>query len=292
MVTTPSITPPAVWAQAAAIAETAAIGSAVYATRPDKEGCYGVCFKSEAISKGRVTRFDLRGEDVYIREGIRHIISSKPMLATADFFSTLMHESEYEHVRKYAAGELLYPRLEALHSLLCRGHSPYEITAVENGCGCNPHLTMVLAAMGTRVFLKEPDDSMVGSHIRSAERHLPPDWVSRMTYLSEDESSMPANIVYWINPSPSMFQHLLYPSRRTLRNMDILVDYMGRDVAVGGFLVLQTPEMLYHDLYFDHSKWIPLFDSANNIDDEIEGIAFPTDLPRDNNYLRIFRRIA
>jgi len=295
MVTTPTITSTLAMAQAAqatAIATMESTNNTVYATRPDKDGCYGLRLHNEAVLKGRITRFDLQGEDVYLRAGIRQIISSEPMLTAADSFSSQMHESKHEHVKMYAAGELHYPRLKGLHSLLCRGRSPHEITAVENGCGANPHLTMALTSMGTKVFVIEPDDFMIGTHFGHSRRYLPAEWISRMVYIFDDESVIPADIVYWINPTPSMFRHLSYHSGRTPRNLGILVDYMGRNVVRGGFLVLQTPEALYHDLYFDHSKWIPLFDSANNVLDEIDGIAFPTDLPYDQTYLRIFRRIA
>lgn len=199
-----------------------------------------------------------------------------------------------EIIDRYVAGDASYPRMEMLHVALSGKGGPEKIVSIENGPSALPHVSMVIASMGGSVIVREPDDISFKALIRTATRKLPLDWLWRMDFdrdMDAIDRPSPAQISYWINPTARVLEmHTI--QARTPERLAMLADYLGRDVILGGYLVIQTDRPLYSELIFDPMKWRYVFDSAHAHRGVFEGIVFPTGFVGVQNDLRIFRRIA
>ena len=250
-----------------------------------------------ALAKA-AARFAPFAEETPSADDVRKILNEQPMMEGADGKTVAPRMPEYEDVDMFVKGELRYPRAESLHRLLCNGRSCRDTIAVENGPGATPHLSMMLASMGSRVFIKEPQQSLGRTLVRISKKRLPVEWLKRRECLFDYNAvahPTPAHIVYWVNPTPTMFKVLEKTWTRTPESLARLASYLGRDVILGGYLLIQTDingAEIYHDLPFDTSTWFPVFDQPLEGDGEMEGPVLPTAFYNLTNQLRIFRRIA
>ena len=186
--------------------------------------------------------------------GVERLITENPAGPKAD-------QGGQEFYRALRSGQNPYRRAEQLHQMLSGEWGPERTYAVDNGAGSLPHLAMVLAAMGSRVTVKEPDASarmlfsaLLSMHATSDIRYRV--WINDRSF-DDIIDPQPSQIVYWSNP-----QNLIdCPSWISIP------EFLGRDVMKGGFLVIQTDHMLagnrlfpnitndYLHLDFDPLKW-------------------------------------
>lgn len=154
-------------------------------------------------------------------------------------------------------GEWRQRRLEVLHRLLAGGRPMEGLRVLENGPGVLPDLAFTLLRAGSSVVLKEPDTFALRGHTRNLSRLLTSEQVGRVNYFKPDriEDPYPSDIVYWANPSPS---ELPRPAGVSLG------EYFSRDVAQGGYLVLQTDHYSplqdhYRRIEMDPAHWEQIF---------------------------------
>ncbi len=161
---------------------------------------------------------------------VRQIMHEVPL-------SVLVHDHHPEGISTHEAlrrGALRHRRLEMLHRLLAGTRELNGLQVVENGPGFTIEMTHSLLGLGAEVRVKEPDPASRRFHYRHLGKVLEGEPLTRVTYTpptGDLDTVTPAHIVYWANP----FEHdMLGFSPGALAN------YLGRDVAPGGFLVLQT----------------------------------------------------
>ncbi|MBI4238691.1 MAG: hypothetical protein HY696_09795 [Deltaproteobacteria bacterium] len=136
--------------------------------------------------------------------------------------------------RLLLAGRLRYRRLELLHRLLSGAAGPTQVSAVENAPGTMADTAIVLSQLGTAVVIKEPEGLGLQNHQHAFHYHVPADVRARVRYVSDWEAihaATPCRVVYWSHPD---WQDLVLPAGIGL------AEYVGRDVAPGGYVVIET----------------------------------------------------
>jgi len=226
---------------------------------------------------------------------VERILAMEPTMARHDGSEFVGDPSSPECLQRFVSGEIKYPRMQGIHSFLCAGKDPDKITIVENGPGGLAHVSMILSAMGYHVAIKEPNPLAVRAQIRLTTRTLPQDWLGRIVYFSDNDTieiSIPSHVVYWVNPSNTMFMHMQNRRNLSPEQLANLAGYMGRDVMIGGYLVMQTEDDLYGELHFDENRWQVIFDTTAVGRRQLKTPALPTFFYGIENNLRIFRRTA
>lgn len=131
-------------------------------------------------------------------------------------------------------GAVRFDRMRLLHRLLCSSLHQHErdVVTVENGSGRLCHLSAVVALLGSSVHVKEPS-RLTGDHHQETVAEHAPHLVSsqRIQHVSKHDIDAPlsVDIVYWPNPN-----YIMFPAEQSL------LQYLGRDVRPGGWLVIQT----------------------------------------------------
>ncbi len=162
---------------------------------------------------------------------------------------------------KILDGSFEHRRALALHRLLSGALKPEEVVAVDNACGSNANLFLSLLRMGSRVWVKEPD--IEGHAINFVDREsLSSDMqarlqVSELSNINEPMPS-PARVAYWSNPNYGNF---------ALPEGSRFVEYLSRDVGVGGYLVIQNGRGVFEretrSFDFDPLKWRLVYQSPS-----------------------------
>jgi hypothetical protein len=188
-------------------------------------------------------------------------------------------------------GEFRHRRLEALHRLLSGERDLRSLRVVDNGPGPLIDLAFTLAQLGTFVTVKEPgaDERETGEFILSFMGPDPetPEGIL-IEYLPAEriDEPTPSAIVYWSNPDPRSFKK---PPSFSLQ------DYIGRDVAPGGYLVIQNDHVSgiheeFRHLALRSPEWELVF--REELPDQASTAAnyvLPT-LQRHSLLLQIYRR--
>ncbi|MDO8526383.1 MAG: hypothetical protein Q7T03_01705 [Deltaproteobacteria bacterium] len=181
-------------------------------------------------------------------------------------------------------GEMRFPRLEALHTLLRGTSDASSVRVVDNGSGSDLNLGLVLAAAGYTVWDKEPGGIAITRQV-TLKMHAPKILQEKIHPVPRDEIDQvhPSQLVFWSNPD----ELIQWPQEQSLES------YMGRDVEAGGYLVIQTdhlpypyidPRRFYLHLAMSSKIWERVFD--NDIDDCI----IPTAQRGSLMHLQIWRR--
>lgn len=234
-------------------------------------------------------------QSAFMDDRVGRIVSTKPTMALADGRELHGDPCAIDCPSLFVSERMIYPRMQRLHSLLCAGKDPESISIVENAAGATPHVSMVLASMGFHVIVKDPSETAMKSHRRVSTATFPKDWLGRIAYFNNPytvEIPTPSHLVYWTNPPNTMFMGMQNKQGRTPDRMAELADYVGRDVMLGGFLVIQTDDDLYGELQFDESRWQVIFDTTAKGRKALRGAVLPTFCYGIDNHLRIFKRIA
>ncbi len=230
-----------------------------------------------------------------VGDRVERILSTEPTMALADGGKLHGDPCTVDYLSLFVSERMTYPRMQGLHSLLCSGQDPERISVVENGAGDVPHVSMALASMGYHVIVKDPASAAIRAHRRLSMMTLPKDWLGRIAYFDDSDTveiDTPSFLVYWVNPANTMFRGIQKRRDRTPQSQAGLAHYMGRDVLMGGYLVMQTDDDLYSELQFDESRWKVIFDTAARGRRSLRGAVLPTFCYGIDNHLRIFRRIA
>lgn len=186
-------------------------------------------------------------------------------------------------------GSFRYRRLQALHRLLSGPAGPEGAVVVDNAHGAFADLFLTAAQMGSHVWLKEPDsESDATQFIEVMEL---PEYVRERVHRSTPKNMdaplpVPARISYWSNPNYSNFELPFNAS---------FPDYLGRDVAPGGYLVIQNGrgpfEQDTRSFRFDPSRWRLVYQTSPkgnpNVGDER---VLPT-ASSSPNILTVYQRI-
>lgn len=177
--------------------------------------------------------------------------------------------------------------MEAIHSLLCGELSkkPQEVTVTDNGPGLLSHSAIVFASMGSRVIAKEPDDRCRKFYLGLISAQGRQSLESKITFRSRQskiDEPTPVDIAYWTNPS---YEVLSY------RDIKSSLNYMGRDVVRGGFMVLQTDLVPPKYLKFDEERWQVIYGIELLRSEDFKGIIMATIFHDHINSFYILRRI-
>lgn len=231
-------------------------------------------------------------------EEIRHMLSTTPMAEAQDGTPVLLdHLDVITHCMDTSARKLRLARLENLHRILCGSKPPSTICAVENGPGIIAHTAMALTSMGTRVIVKETDVDALMFHGNMMLLHGTDEMLSRLSYanlLTMINSRTPAQVVYWSNPSPLM--SATGKASRTLHtpfDKRYMLHYLGRDVTMAGFLVIQSHDQAYTDIAYDPLHWRLVLSIRMNERgrDSIQGTVLPTHYDGVGHTLTILQRL-
>jgi len=174
--------------------------------------------------------------------------------------SASSHEAHPEgltHSTALQAGAFRHRRLEILHRLLTGNRELNGLKVVENGPGFTIDLSYTLLRSGALLTVKEPDPLSRRSHSRNVGKILDAESLSRFVLVSPeaDTTGEFAHLVYWANPCEWDLNRVQTQS---------LGEYFGRDVAPGGFLVIQTDHHFdsqsgFLELSLANSRWERLF---------------------------------
>lgn len=186
-------------------------------------------------------------------------------------------------------GSFRYARLRALHRLLSGRAGPEGSVAVDNAYGSFADLFLTLSQMGSHVWLKEPDRDADAFNFM-AVMDLP-DKIKGRLHPSEPENINQAlvenaRVVYWCNPNYVNF---------ALPEGAILSEYLGRDVALGGYLVIQNGrgsfDKITHSMRFNPARWQLVYQSDAHFNVELgDERVLPTSSSA-ANALFVYRRI-
>ncbi len=91
--------------------------------------------------------------------------------------------------------------------------------------------------MGGSILIKEPNASVRKNHIYHIMKHYGREGEEgRIRYAAYEEETSPAEISYWASPTPELARRL---------GNHITLDYLGKDVVAGGFLVVQSDSIYF-----------------------------------------------
>ena len=200
-----------------------------------------------------------RAVDALLREAPFALMDDGRELPALVAAGMVRHRSR-ESMESVLNKRLRFLRLESLHRLLCGDMSPSAVVTVENGPGEMLHTARVLALLGSCVAIKEPDEVLRKAHHEGSAVSMksPEDSRDRIIYFEDIATPLHADVVYWIAPSPVMQLPKSWCSSDggESRTFDeALSEYLGRDVRIGGHLVIQTDSGAYADLPFDARHW-------------------------------------
>jgi len=230
-----------------------------------------------------------------LNKGIRRILERKPLLLDEKGRPIMRAQPSEEQVHLLSKGEFSFPRIEAIHRLLCGGRDPRHVKAIDNGPGSHPILSCVLARMGSSVVVKETAPARAELHVAAIERTIPrtASRVSHLVRSSDVDKLSFADIVYWTNPDPWMLiaDDIAEDFGTDAIDFGELAAYMGRDVTNGGFLVVQTDSYSVK-LEWDRYIWEEITRLSMNCDDvkNITGLVVPTNFYDKGNSLIVLRR--
>ncbi len=216
---------------------------------------------------------------------IKKILLREPFIIDERGRPTMIAEPSEEQITLLAGDKLRFPRMEAIHRLLCKGRDPGDFTAIDNGPGDIPNLACVLGRMGTRVTVKEPSHVRARDHFRLIDKVMPEiaHLITHAVELDEIDRPGSADIVYWTNPTPCML------SRDALSDEGNLEEYLGRDVSAGGFLVIQTDSAVIQGIDFDPYAWEEITRVSMGVE-PIAGLVMSTNHFQYENRLIVLRR--
>lgn len=150
--------------------------------------------------------------------------------------------------------KLSFPRFEGIHGVLASQFGSEEIVAVENGPDILPYTAATLLELGARVVIKETDTWAAGDHGYQLWKHYRDHFrsglVKHMSGPDKVEEPVEAHISYWISPTPGLIREHGEPG---------VLDYLGRDVVRGGFLVVQSDWCSFDALYYNSRRWEQVF---------------------------------
>jgi hypothetical protein len=196
------------------------------------------------------------------RERVDSILAKNPMMTEANGQGKLRVEPLMEQLTQFPHGHISFPRLEKLHHLLCGEKTPSQVLAVENGAANILTNALALAATGSRVVIKELDP-LYQKMFHYQINRIPDALRSLITFcngMDAVHSPLEADIAYWVSPPPMMIPRTFDESLKTSLTSDSkLLDYMGRDVIQGGFLVIQTDQERFARLPFHPFRWERVF---------------------------------
>jgi len=207
-----------------------------------------------------------------VKKGIDRLLATKPMVEWADGRKSVRlrvssDETSREHVEAIKAGELSFPRLEALHSLLAGSKEPGEILAVDGSSSGLPHLTAALARIGSKVVVKDRDGASKSRHMGHVLQHFG-EWFEdgRIDYA---DIANGVDIGYWTDPLDKL------PGRAW--DMGV-VEYLGRGLKRGGYLVMQGEfsRGQEFDLDFDTESWALVYSAALTEGGARRGLILPS----------------
>ncbi len=199
--------------------------------------------------------------------------------------------------RGFGKGQVSYPRLETMISLLIRDLGDLgcrDPLIVDNGPRSLTHISMVAARLGGRVMVKEPDYFAAEAHRQVTQRELPGRIAARIWYLQREEEvnrRIAADIAFWTSPDPGMLDSKVLKARG-FEHPDPY-EYMGRDVRPGGLLMIQTCDSQFSNHPYHPRRWSKLATNVLFEDDLIVPTKYvmPDHAPL-GNYLVILRRLS
>ncbi len=239
--------------------------------------------ESEAADAEEVSLFErgtaiFRDEPTVSHDEVLEVLRKNPPLTSASDSDYFDMEPGYDSIVAYLRGRLRYPRLEALHRLLCGAGGPGDIQAIDNGPNLMPHLAIVLASLGSCALVKELRWAARAHHSMIVTDEAPLEISARIFYAMGGMAIYrpnSADIVYWTNPDPQVARD---------------GENLGRDVAPGGYLVVQSDTEAFGRALFDPDKWQPVFDATLINYNGFSGIVIPTIMLSYTNFLAIYRR--
>ncbi len=183
------------------------------------------------------------------------------------------------------SNRFFFPKLEDIHLLLCGKKMPQDVTAIENGSGLWPHTAAALLELGCKVMVKEPDAQAYELHSRYMRRHYSAELESgsfKYAYeMTDVDAPISADVVYWANPCPGMLDQ--YDKKG-------LLEYLGRDVMVEGFLVLQSDLSQYDSIKYDSKKWEQIVSVFIGEHTSMPGLVMVTQQEGPQHSFKVFRR--
>ena len=206
---------------------------------------------------------------------IEGILKGEPMARWSDGGSTYkfsIQSTIHKDLRNMREGRLCFPRFEGIHRLLSGKVDHEDVVAVENGPSSLPFAAATILELGGRVIVKEPSIACARDHRSYLIQHYGAELVEE--YIEHARGSavdipVEADIAYWINPAPRP----IIPEGYRLES---IIEYLGRDVRPGGFLVIQSDLNSFEDIDYDAGRWEPIFSSPLTRDRGMEGFVMVT----------------
>jgi hypothetical protein len=208
---------------------------------------------------------------------IHRILTREPMIATESGVSLRVNRfSNFDQMLElYFAHSLRFPRMEALHRLLCGSCGPEQTRAVEKRPRGLAHVSAVFASMGSDVTLWKPDAVFFEIFKDSVRRLFPSEVANRLTRAERPsglERTIRASIAYWINPEHGAAAD-------------------GMDDEADDFRVIQSDVLRPSNFQPDPARWEQIYFATMEPSLGTDGIVFPTDTYYDVvNALIVHRR--
>ncbi|MBN1282311.1 MAG: hypothetical protein JXA24_00880 [Proteobacteria bacterium] len=181
-------------------------------------------------------------------------------------------------------GALHFSRFESIHRRLCLACRREDPMAVENGPGLFPYNAAAMMELGCRVTIKESDPGLRKKHLQHIAKHYAGEMQGgRIEYMADEEDPVRADISYWASPTPGILRRL---------GANIALDYLGRDVAAGGFLVVQSDSDSYDRLFMNVGRWELVHSSVLNGNSGTKGLVLTTYFDSLAHSFKVYRRLA
>lgn len=184
-------------------------------------------------------------ESQVIKTILAHVPESRPDPTSLPAHKESFHPIAYEHT---------FPRFNAIHGVLAQEFGG-SVTVVNNGPNSITAMEAHFVRRGDSVVVRDPEDSRLKEHAKRLNNQVGPEALLRHVRYVGDKTTpngpnwldrFNANIVYWANPYPDLFDgscRLVFdykgdPDDET----EIKAHYLTRDLRPGGYLVFQTDE--------------------------------------------------